>query len=64
LSFLSETGIDSYSLVAWGQSMDPNSPHYVDQAEKLYSSRKLKPTFFKQADLLKNVESRKVITVP
>lgn len=64
ISFLHEDGIESYSLVAWGQSADPNSPHYVDQSEKLYANRKMKPTWFKKEDLLKNLESKKIITIP
>jgi acyl-homoserine-lactone acylase len=64
LSFLHKEGIESYSLVAWGQSADPESPHYVDQSEKLYANRKMKPTWFKKEDLLKNVESEKVIEIP
>ena len=64
LSFLRKDGIESYSLVAWGQNGDPKSPHYADQAEKLYSPRKMKPTWFKKEDLLKNVESEKVVTIP
>ena len=63
LSFLKKEGIDSYSLVVWGQSADPNSPHHVDQSEKLYSQRKFKPTWFRKEDLLKNVESEKALTV-
>ena len=62
LSFLSKAGVDSYSLVVWGQSADPASPHYVDQSEKLYSQRKFKPTWFKKEDLLKNMESEKILT--
>lgn len=64
LSFLHKEGIESYSLVAWGQSANPESPHYVDQSEKLYSPRKWKPTFFKKEDLLNNLESEKVLTIP
>lgn len=64
VSFLHKEGIESYSLVAWGQSADPNSPHYVDQSEKLYTNRQMKPTWFKKEDLLKNVESEKVIDIP
>jgi len=64
VSFLHKEGIESYSLVAWGESGDPNSPHYVDQSEKLYSNRRMKPTWFKKEDLLKNLESEKVITIP
>lgn len=61
LSFLNKDGIDSYSLVVWGQSANPDSPHHTDQAEKLYSQRKFKPTWFKKDDLLKNLESEKVL---
>jgi len=64
VSFLHKDGIESYSLVAWGQNADPNSPHYVDQSEKLYTNRQMKPTWFKKEDLLKNVESEKVIDIP
>lgn len=63
LSFLKKDGIESYSLVAWGQSGNPDSPHYVDQAERLYSQRKFKPTYFKKEELLKNIESEKVLTI-
>ena len=63
LSFLNKDGIDSYSLVVWGQSADPNSPHHTDQSEKLYSQRKFKPTWFKKDDLLKNLESEKALAV-
>lgn len=62
LSFLNKSGVDSYSLVVWGQSADPKSPHHVDQAEKLYAQRKFKPTWFKKEDLLKHVESEKKLT--
>jgi len=64
ISFLHKDGIESYSLVAWGQSGDPNSPHYVDQSEKLYSPRKMKPTWFKKEELFKNVESEKTLNLP
>ncbi len=62
LSFLGKQGVDSYSLVVWGQSADPASPHYLDQCEKLYSQRKFKPTWFKKEDLLKHVESERTFT--
>ncbi|MDQ1257170.1 MAG: acyl-homoserine-lactone acylase, partial [Candidatus Hydrogenedentes bacterium] len=57
LSFLHKEGIESYSCVMWGQSGDPQSPHYVDQARELYSQQKLKPTWFKKEELLQHVES-------
>ena len=64
LSFLHKDGIDSYSLLNWGQSADPGSAHYVDQAEKLYSTRTFKPTWFKKEDLLRHLESQKTLSVP
>ena len=62
LSFLHADGIESYSLCNWGQSADPESPHHVDQAERLYAERKFKPTWFRKEDLLKNLESEKTLT--
>lgn len=64
VSFLYPDGIESYSVVNWGQSGNPDSPHYLDQAEKLYAERKFKPTWFKKEDLLKHLESEKTLTIP
>ncbi|HOH42244.1 MAG TPA: penicillin acylase family protein, partial [Candidatus Hydrogenedentes bacterium] len=64
IAFLHKDGIESHSLVAWGQSADPESPHYVDQSEKLYSPRKLKPTWFTKEELMEHLESTRTITVP
>jgi acyl-homoserine lactone acylase PvdQ len=65
ISFLhKDAGIESYSLVAWGQSGDPNSPHYTDQSEKLYTNRKMKPTWFNKEEMLQHVESKKDINIP
>jgi len=50
--------------VPWGQSGHPDSPHYVDQAEKLYSKREMKNTWWKKADLLDHVESEKAFRWP
>jgi acyl-homoserine lactone acylase PvdQ len=63
LMFLHPEGIESYSLLNWGQSGDPDSPHYLDQAEKLYAERKFKPTWFKKDDLLPHVESEKILEI-
>ena len=63
LSFLRPDGIESYSLLNWGQSSDPESPHYIDQAEKLYAERRFKPTWFKKADLMKHLESEKTLKI-
>lgn len=64
VAFMRPEGVESYSLINWGVSGDPNSPHYMDQGEKLYANRKFKPTWFKKEDLLQHVESEKVLTVP
>ena len=64
IAFMHPEGVESYTLVAWGESADPNSPHHNDQAEKLYGSRQVKPTWFKKEDLMKHKESEKVLTLP
>lgn len=64
LMFFHPDGIESYSACAWGQSGRPESKHYVDQAEQLFSKRRLKPTFWKKEDLLANLESQKTLETP
>jgi acyl-homoserine-lactone acylase len=52
----------SWTLLPLGESDHPASKHFDDQAEKLFSPGKLKPTYFlNRAELLKNVESTKVL---
>ena len=63
LAFMHKDGVESYSCVMWGQSGDPDSPHYVDQAERLYAQRQLKPTWFEWQDLLGHLESEKTLVV-
>jgi acyl-homoserine-lactone acylase len=63
LSFLYPDGIKSYSLLNWGQSGNPDSPHYLDQAEKLYAERTFKPTWFAKEELLQHVESKKTLVM-
>lgn len=53
--------IRSYSAPPIGQSDRPDSPHYSDQAEKLFSKRQLKPTWWLPQDLAGNIESRTVL---
>lgn len=43
---LTPTGIQSWSALPFGQSADPASPHFSDQAEKLFRYGKLKETQF------------------
>lgn len=56
--------IQSFSILPWGESDDPDSPHFIDQAEKLFSKSKFKSTFFQKEELLKNLESEKNILIP
>jgi acyl-homoserine lactone acylase PvdQ len=52
----------SWTLVPLGQSDHPQSKHWDDQAAKLFSPGKLKPTYFlNKRELLKHVESKKVL---
>jgi len=64
LMFFREDGIESYTCTPWGQSGHPDSPHYADQAQNLYSTRELKPTWFTREEILAHHESEKVLTIP
>jgi acyl-homoserine lactone acylase PvdQ len=55
------TPIKSWTAVPIGQSDRPDSPHYTDQAEKLFSERKLKPTWYAPEELAGHIESRTVL---
>ena len=50
--------IRSWTYVPIGQSDRPDSAHYRDQAERLFSTRELKPTWWLAEDLAKHIESR------
>jgi len=54
--------IRSYTLHNYGQSENPDSPYYVDQA-RLTSERRLKPTWFDTAELMNHVVSTRVLDV-
>jgi acyl-homoserine lactone acylase PvdQ len=51
----------SWNYVPWGQSDRPASPHYADQAEKLFSRRRFKPSWWLPEDLAGHIESRTVL---
>jgi acyl-homoserine-lactone acylase len=53
--------IQSWTCPPIGQSDRPDSGHYTDQAEKLFSPRKLKPTWWLPRDLAGHIESRRVL---
>jgi acyl-homoserine-lactone acylase len=53
----------SWTLLPLGESDDPASGHFDDQAQKLFSPGKLKPTYFLQREELERVaSSRKTLT--
>jgi len=43
--------VQAATILQFGQSSDPKSPHFMDQAE-LYSKREFKPAWFKWSDVL------------
>jgi len=54
--------LQSFTLHIYGQSERPHSPHYADQT-RLFSERRLKPTYFERDELLKHVESSRTLEV-
>jgi acyl-homoserine lactone acylase PvdQ len=48
----------SWITIPLGQSDRPDSPHYDDQAEKLFSRRTLKPSWWLPEELKDHIESR------
>jgi acyl-homoserine lactone acylase PvdQ len=54
--------IRSWTYVPIGQSDRADSDHYSDQAEKLFSVRKLKPTWWRAEDLAEHIKSRVVLS--
>jgi len=54
--------VRSESIHQFGSAtLDEKSPHYADQAEKLFSQSRLKPTWLQPSELEGNVESTKVL---
>lgn len=52
---LSKSGIEIYSVNAYGASSRPESPHYTDQM-KLFTEEKFKKMGFDKEDILKNAK--------
>jgi acyl-homoserine-lactone acylase len=50
--------IQSWLYLPVGQSDRPDSPHYRDQAEQVFSQRRLKPSWWLPEDLAGHIESR------
>ncbi len=57
LMFFGPEGIRSFTCTPWGQSGHPESAHHVDQAEHLYSRRRMKPTWWRSDELAAHTES-------
>ncbi len=53
--------IQSWMYLPIGESDRPESPHYRDQAEKVFGPRKLKKTWWLPKDLAGHIESRTVL---
>lgn len=53
--------VRSWTYVPIGQSDRPNSLHYRDQAQKLFSPCTMKPTWWLPEDLAGHIESRTVV---
>lgn len=56
LVFLEKGNVKSFSALPYGISEDPDSPHFADQGQKLFSEGKLKNTWFQFDELLGNIE--------
>ncbi len=64
LMIMREEGIESYTISPIGQSKDPESPHYVDQAERLLGPLKMKPVHFTRAEVEQQDMTVMELTVP
>jgi acyl-homoserine-lactone acylase len=64
LMLFNEDGVRSFTCTPWGQSAHPDSPHYMDQGQHLYSKREMKPTWWKKEELMKNLSSTKQLQLP
>lgn len=63
LMFLHKDGIKSYTCTPWGQSGHTDSSHFMDQGEKLYSKMQMKPTWWSEKELHKNLESSRTLVI-
>lgn len=55
--------VRSYIYLPVGQSDRPDSPHYADQAEKLFSPRTIKSSWWLPEELVDHIASREVLDV-
>ena len=52
--------VEAWSIVPFGQSRRPESPHYADQA-RLYSAGRMRPAWHGWGQLRDQVGSKKVV---
>ena len=53
----------SWTIIPLGMSDHRDSPHWDDQAEKLFSQSRMKSSYFlRRSELLKNSSQRKTVT--
>ena len=52
---------EAHSLLVFGESADPQSKHYTDQAE-LYSTQRFKPAWFELSEIKKHLERKYKVT--
>jgi len=64
LMFFGTNGVRSFTCTPWGQSGHAGSPHHVDQAEHLFSKRRMKPTWWRPEELQEHTESTRRFSRP
>ncbi len=61
---LRREGIESWSATPFGQSNQPGSPHFADQAERLTSQGKLKRNRLRKEEVLEHLTAKRELVVP
>ena len=56
--------VQSWTATPLGQSDRTDSVHYADQAEKLFSRRTLKPTWWRPEELAEHIATREELATP
>ncbi len=64
LMFFHKDRVESLTCTPWGQSGHEDSAHFMDQGEKLYSKRNMKPTWWAESELRDHIESTTKLTIP
>ena len=56
--------VRSWTQPPIGQSDRPDSPHYSDQAERLFSPARMKPSWYEKSELLQHQRTRTELSYP